>query len=564
MTKFEVKTQTGRSFLLKDEDEIHRGGEGRIILMPPKTGLVAKIYHPGIKTIGMQQYNALKVLPEKYFVKPMDLLYQNNQIVGYSMEYAGKEFFPLSALFSQQFILRNGLDDKYKELIANKITEAVKLAHNQGFVIGDLNQYNILVNLKGEVKFIDVDSYQAPGEKHSGVLLDDIRDYYYQGMVSQNSDYFALSVLLFSLLTYIHPFKGIHQKYKSLADRMIHKIPVYLDDPLLKVPKCYKSITQPDLQSDFDKIYLRGYRFLLSINNYYAAKTFNKPAMIQSLDLENVSLKEIYSAKSIMNVNFNPFFGSIETSEVFILFRSMAKGNLERICELDKKEFSYVFPGNRNLLALRDRDFYCIDEKGSLKKINNFQLPDESRIHQAGNILIILTQAQMYWVYIDEVLNNSIRNKRSEVFSGSFNLHSGLIQNTGGVQRIFYNTGKDIASVKTSRDIKRIFQSGNTGLLQYVENGKTENCYFRINGLSIEYSQDKPDGFFEFASFIPEKGQGYIFEPGEGKILIRRDSDFEIVSEISCDLVHTGSPLFYSGSGIIVWENQQVYLINQK
>ncbi len=208
MAKHLVKTSGGKSFFIDDKNEIQRGGEGRILLLPAEKDKVVKIYHPGIKPISEARYKQLQKLDKELFLKPLDLIYLKSEIIGFVMEYAGANYFPISSLFNRSFCLRNAITDKYKSKIADKLIDAVKHAHFNGFVIGDLNQYNVLVDLSGNLKLIDIDSYETPGHKHTGVLLDDIRDYYYQGIVSMNSDYFALSVLLFYLFTYTHPFKG--------------------------------------------------------------------------------------------------------------------------------------------------------------------------------------------------------------------------------------------------------------------------------------------------------------------------------------------------------------------
>ncbi|NJO91045.1 MAG: hypothetical protein HC831_20335 [Chloroflexia bacterium] len=214
-----------------------------------------KIYHNGVVPISKLRFDQLQKLDNETFVKPLDLLFSYSEIVGFTMEYAGSDYFPFSALFNRSFCQRNAISDKFKTTIANKLIEAVKQAHFNGFVIGDLNQYNVLVNKSGDIKLIDVDSYETPGHKHTGILLDEIRDYYYKGIVSMNSDYFALSVLLFYLLTYTHPFKGVHEKYKSLAERMILQLPVFVNDSLLKVPKCFEPIQDKNIQGKFEKMY---------------------------------------------------------------------------------------------------------------------------------------------------------------------------------------------------------------------------------------------------------------------------------------------------------------------
>jgi serine/threonine protein kinase len=564
MGKFELKTKTGKTIILKDEDEIHRGGEGRIILLPPKTGLVAKIYLPGIKGIDESRFDQLQVLDKDLFVRPIDLLYKNGDVVGYTMEYAGKEYFPLSALFSQNFILRNGIDETYKKKIAQKLIDAVKSAHFAGFVIGDLNQYNVLLNLNGDIRFIDVDSYETPGYKHTGILLDDIRDYYYQGIVNMNSDYFALSVLLFSLFTYMHPFKGIHPKYKTLAERMIHKIPVFYDDPLLKIPKCYQPVGNKEIQEEFDKLYLHGQRFLLSINGLPVGKTYVKPQLVNYLDEKDIKIQTIFNDKKLRNVYFNQKLGYIETESEFIIYQSVARGNLSKIMEFDKNQYDRIFVGDQNIIGLKKQKLFILNEKSKPVEIQNFNIPKDSIFYQLGNILITICLGQMYWVYLDEVLNNSIRIKRTEIFSESFTYHSGLIQNTGGVQRIFYNTGKDIATVKLTKPAKKVYQAGNVGIVQFIENKRVVNQYFNVLGLNLEFKNANIESFHEFGYMPGDKENGFVFEPSDSKIIIRRTSDFEIVSEVPCSLVSAQSSLFSSSAGIVIWEMDKVYLVNQQ
>ncbi len=564
MAQFQVISLKGNTITLDDNNEIHRGGEGRILLIDGNSSQVAKIYLPGIKTISENRFDQLQKLDKQLFIKPMDLLFHNKQIVGFTMEYAGKEYFPLSSLFTKNFCQRNGIDGKYKIKIAKQLIEAVKSAHFNGFIIGDLNQYNVLLNLKGDIRLIDVDSYETPGYKHTGVLLDDIRDYYYQGTVSMNSDYFALSVLLFNLLTYTHPFKGIHDKYKSLAERMINKVPIFINDPLLKIPKCYEPIQSKDIQSEFSKQYLHGERFLLSITNLSLQTVANKPVLTQKIEENDITIQFILQDKDIRNVFFRLNHGYIQTNKKFILFSSTNHGYLSRKFELDKSEFEEIYLGNENIIARKQSKLYLVKNANELTEIKNFILPPDAVCHQMENILIAVGDGQMYWIYLDEVYNSSIKIKRTEVFSQAITHHNGLIQNTGGVQRIFYNTGKDIASVKTNKVIKKIYQHGHTGIVQYVENKHIINRYFKISGLKTEYCNAKSESFLEYAYLPGTLDEGFVLEQGDNKINIRRTNDFEIISEVKCSYISSQTSLFYTISGIIAWEDDVVFLINQK
>lgn len=565
MPKFKVTTNTGKSFYLKDENEIHRGGEGRILLIDAQKGKVAKIYHKGIKPITEDRFNVLLKLDKSLFLTPQELLLQKKIIIGYIMEFAGPGFFPLSSCFSKNFCLRMKMTYQTKIKIAKKLIEAVKIAHKHQIIIGDLNQYNVLVDKKGEIKLIDTDSYKTPGFSHSGLLLDEIRDYLYHGTVSEHSDYFALSVLLFYLLTYTHPFKGIHTKFKKLADRMIHKIPVFANDPLLKIPKCYQAVQDKSLQNDFNKFYLNGERYLLSFSGVGSIKrTKAKRVSLKSFDEKELIITPIIQNEKIRNIRFESNAGYIETENQFTMYSAANKAYISRKFKISKKEYDTVFVTDHNVLLKKKDALYHYKNDSRIIKINNFQFPKDSILHQSGNILMVIDTSKMFKLYLDEVHNQSIANKRIEVFGPAFNHHNGLIQNSGGIQRIFYNTGKDIATIKAIKNIKMLYQQGNVGMIQSIENKKLSNYYFKINGLRQELSATQSESFKAFAYMPSGDGEGFIFEPADNKILVRRSQDFSVVSEIQTNFISEQTSLNYTKSGIIAWEDNSVYLINKK
>ncbi len=563
MAKFKVTTEAGNSFQLDDANEIHRGGEGRIILLPKEKNKVAKIYHNGVVPISKLRFEQLQKLDNDIFVKPLDLLFSNTANIGFTMEYAGSDYFPLSSLFNRSFCQRNGISDKFKTTIANKLIEAVKQAHFNGFVIGDLNQYNVLVNKNGNIKLIDVDSYETPGHKHTGILLDEIRDYYYKGVVSMNSDYFALSVLLFYLLTYTHPFKGVHEKYKSLAERMIQQLPVFVNDVLLKVPKCFEPIQDKSIQGKFEKMYIDGERFLFSLNGTVVQSKVKKPLLVAKHDEKDLVLSMIFQGVEVLDVKFSLNQGFIETKSNFIVYDSSNKSYLTKKIEISKNDFEKLYLGNENIMGRKGEELFHI-KKNEVIRIDNFKFSQNGFCYQLENILIVIDKGQMYWLYLDEVLNHSIRNKRTEVFSEAMIHHNGLIQNTGGVQRVFYHTGNDIATVKLGETVKQVFQHGNIGLAQFIENNKLVNQYFKIDGLTLEFVDYQPKTFIEYAYMKADKKLGFVFEPADNKLNIRRTEDFKLVSEIDCKKISEQSSLFFTNSGIIIWEGDEVYLANKK
>ena len=563
MPKFKVNTKTNKSFYLKDENEIQRGGEGRILLIDSDKTKVAKIYHQNKKPISESKFNELQKLNSQIFIKPLELIYQKSKIIGYTMEFAGKDFFPVSSLFSKNFCKQHKITFKIKKHIASQLTEAVKQAHLQNVIIGDLNQFNILVNKKGKVKLIDTDSFQTQNHKHNGLLLDDIRDYLFNGNINKNSDYFALSVIIFYLFTNTHPFKGIHKKVKKLSDRMIQKLPVFKKNSDIIVPKCYEAVQDKKLQTNFEKLYLNGDRFLLAISDISSKQILKSTTVVSSkIEENNIIISPIVQNEAIINMFFNNELGYVETENRFTIYSAKNKSYLSRKFIIDKNNYEQIYIGNENVLVRNDNKLFFYKDELNIKEISNFKFSDNSIISQKENILIEITANYMNWIYLDDIFNTTIKTKRTEVFGEAFTNYNGLSQNTGGILRVFYNTGKDIATVKTQKNIKQIYQKNNIGIVQTVDNKSIENNYFRIKGLYIEYAKFKTENFSNFAVMKSDKEDGFIFEPANNKIKVIRTQDFKLISEIECKYISEQTSLFYTKSGIIAWENDSILLIN--
>lgn len=564
MPEFQVKTHTGKIIVLNDKNEIYRGGEGRILLIDNQNSKVAKIYHTGIKPIDKKHFDELQNLDKNIFITPDELLYQNNIVVGYTMKFAGKDFFALASCFNKSFCKKNNCNQKVKFKIAQNLINAVKSAHKNNIVIGDLTQYNVLVDTKGNIKLIDTDSYKIPGYTHSGLLLDEIRDYLYNGIVNKNSDYFALSVLLFYLFTYTHPFKGIHQKFKKISERMIHKIPVFADDPLLKKPKCYRALQDDQLQNHFKRLYIDGERFLLNISGHTITTASTIRLGFNRLQEKELLISTIADNTNILNVSIDLTGGYIETNDRYMIFSSVYKGQVNRRFDVLKTEFEQVFVSGTTVLAIRDNALFKLNKVGDARELKNFHIEKNMHAHQFGNILLMIGQHQMYKLYIDEILNHSIKNQRIEIFGEGFSHHAGLVQNSGGVQRIFYNTGKDIATVKSGKNVKAVYQKENVGMVQYIENKQLINRYFKIKGLKQEFAAQATESYSHFAFMPTEKGEGFIFEPTDTGISVIRTEDFQPISKMDTQNISAQTALFYTKSGIIAWEDNTVLLINKK
>jgi len=565
MGTIKLTSDKGKKYEIDEKNEIARGGEGRIIAIPKDKTIVAKIYHQGISPLSNEQYLFLNKLDKNLFVIPLELLlYADGSTAGFVMEFLSDDFFPLSAIFTKNFCARNGITEKQKHKVAEKLIEAVRYAHQQQVVIGDLNQYNVLINQNADIRLIDVDSYQTPNHLHSGLLLEEIRDYLYGGSVSLKSDFYALSVLLFSSITYSHPFKGVHKLYKNLAERIKHRIPVFANDPDLIAPKCYQPLTQDNLQKQFERLYIKGERFMISLSGIsdISSRQVQVAQITDKLVRKNLSILPILSNTNIYDMVFSETRGYIETNELFIVYNAQNKGYLASEFTIKKTLADRVYLGNKHTILLKNNKLYHYQNSNSIIEICNPELPKEAIFQQFENILLIVGNDLMYHVYLDEIINTSIMNKRTEVFSLGFRWHTGLVQSTGGVNRIFYHAGKDLANVKIDANVKQINQQQNVAMVQYIENKEVKNRYVKIDGLKPVFAPLFSDRFTEFAYMPKTKTDGFIFEANDNRINVISTTNFQKVSEIECEFITEHSKIQFTKAGILVTENGNVYLLN--
>ncbi|MCR5625007.1 MAG: hypothetical protein K6G11_07175 [Lachnospiraceae bacterium] len=154
-------------------DRIGCGGEGSIFTLVNNDKQVAKLYKEQYRT--KQREEKLRMMVQydlteeqlQQVVWPQDVLYDNNQFVGYIMPILVNTS-SLTEVYSS-----NSFDLRHRVLIAYHLCVAVKTVHEMGQVCGDLNPLNICVNLDDnekenmfKVTLIDTDSYHiTSGDK---------------------------------------------------------------------------------------------------------------------------------------------------------------------------------------------------------------------------------------------------------------------------------------------------------------------------------------------------------------------------------------------------------------
>jgi hypothetical protein len=425
-----------------------------------------------------------------------------------------------------------------------------------------------MINNSGDIKMIDTDSYQVPGYSHSGRLLDDIRDYFYQGRINEHSDFYALSILTFNMLAFTHPFKGIHKKYMKLSDRIIHKIPVFANDPDLVVPKCYEPINDLNLMGQYKRIYMNGERFLMSLSDINAnliVVAANKPAMVKKYEQGDLIITNISGDVVVKNIFCTDTKMVLETEHDFLIYDAKNKGYVSLVETVSKSNYSHVYVGNKNIVFRKNKTLYAYNGAGKTTEITSFSFPDRYAERQYEDILVVIDYDKMYKIFIDDIFSSVIKMTTMSVFGKGFQPYQSLIYNSGGKQNIFYNeSGREMSFVHLPVKIQDLYQRKNVGIIQYVEKKAIKYKFFKIKDLKINVSQNEIDNWSDFAFRADGTGEGFIFMPQDDAIKIIRTQDFAEVSEMKCSLVSSTSTIKNTNAGLVLFEDDKVWLLNKK
>lgn len=547
-----IKDSNGKIYKINTNLEIARGGEGCIV--PLSSGKVVKLYFDATRAISNKKIGELSPLDNNLFIKPEIAI--SGDYNGFIMsELNCVDYFPLYSLYSLNFATKRGLPNDYQKKIADKLIAAVKNAHDHNIIIGDLNPFNIMVNNKLDVKFIDVDSYETPSYKHNDKLLEEIRDYRNNGFVTKNSDYFALAVCIFNLFTGIHPYKGIHNVYRdNLKDREVNDLSLVNKKEFsnIKVPKFYKSITDLNLLGMFDKLFNNNERFLIDLYG----------AVIKQIKFDNVICSDDLLITTILSENIISITSSqnymcVTTDTHHIIMSTVSKGIVMNTVSIDKS--IHIILTDKYIYGLKGNKLKLYDIKSqSFIDIKSLDITNIHCIKQYENILMVITTNDtMYKIYLDEYFCNSVKYSIDEVYHKSFIKHDGLFQRIGNNHVIFYNNGKTLSSYIYQNNISDIQQVGNVGLITSIQNSKVVYELFSINRMGKMNTIQ-----------IPEQ---YNFTANEKFILLFKDDklrfiDKETLGEIVSFKINDidDYQILSTKAGIVAYNNSNVKLLNTK
>jgi hypothetical protein len=220
------RRSTMEALALDHAPELGAGGEARVMSIPGDDSLVAKLYHE--PTLAKARKVALMMADEPALdasaaalAWPRDLLLEaGGGFAGFLMERAeGPRVFELYNPSTRRHAAPRS-DYALLHRVGANVAAAFEALHARGYVIGDVNESNVLVRPGGAVTLVDTDSMQVPDRANETVLRSRVGKPEFtppelQGRSfgdfdrSPEHDRFGLAVLLFLLLMEgTHPFAG--------------------------------------------------------------------------------------------------------------------------------------------------------------------------------------------------------------------------------------------------------------------------------------------------------------------------------------------------------------------
>lgn len=545
--------QDGSTLILNPNNKFASGGEGSIFMHPKNKNKCIKIYHKPKPHAIADAYKPLTELDSRYFVKPEKMLFnQKQELVGFEMSYIdNNKYFLLKKLTTKSFCDQNGYDRKFKFTVYKNLKAAIEDAHKKNIVIGDLNPYNIMVNDKGDIIFVDVDSYGTKTKQHSGVLLEDIRDWKLHPNVNHKTDAYAFDVLIFWMFTYLHPYRGVSKTYKTLEERVVKNASVLAKIPDLIIPPVYDPFSNQDIIKQFIEVFNNGNRFLIDLANLNVI-----PANITAFQPINLSSADLYIRELIDGVSW------IDASDNVLCVR-LSNGSF--------KTFNVSNYGAYNLIESFFAENVYVGRKNYLKKINgelhfndqlltNIKTPPNYKQVTINNTLFLLDEDNGYGykIAIDNIIGNNIQVDRVEMYVPSVQLNDSIVHFIGDSYWLFLPNGVNHNAIKTDLKIKNAYYKNGLFCIEHIDNNKVKFGLFKVNGTKIDLLYELSD-----FSYFDVKGD-FVFIPQDGKIDLISILRKELVMNITCPVCKPDSKLFQTNGGMIIMDNMKVFFINKK
>lgn len=532
------KTENGTKIDFSKSREIAAGGEGRILEHPTDTKSVVKVYHTPRK-IGYEKH--LKALSSlgKDFVKPEDIYFNDRMdVVGFSMAYVNfNDYFLFNNLFNKGFCSTNNITKDFKVSILKDFRKILEELHSKDIQVGDLNQYNIFFSKSGKLLFVDVDSFQTKIQPHSNVLIDDIRDWT-TTQITNETDAWSYDILSFWSTTFVHPFKWVVKgNTETIEQRVRARKSILTKIQDVKIPPLYEEPSK-ELSKQFLEIF-SGRRYMIEFDNIVlpvnvVVKQNNTSSSQLSINLISDNVRGVFVCGNQM---------SIKIGDVWNLYETKIPKVVRKIKEL---KCDYLYPSDTHFA-------YVIGDSLFSKADLETTFLQPVFYYNNGFLSVIEYGRDLQWTFNVDNQLAGIECGNTPVFAKSIIVRDSPVQNFGAKKYLNIPFNKSFNLVEVDPGTKDAsYLNGYVALEARKKN---------ITRFSIIDSVTKKDiEFNHFPNFTTKGKTLFVTEDG----FIDVYQDFSLVSRFSVDFCTTSSKIYSSNSGLILFENNSVYLLNTK
>ena len=244
---------------LDDRMLIGEGGEGRVYRHGSDVAVKVFAQPSAARAAKLHAFAGLALPPE--VVAPRALAKNDRgDVVGYAMRLLDGAT-DLQRLGQRKW--RAGRASNADVLrVLGDLAAAVARLHAENVIVGDLNDGNVVVTTGALTPWlIDADSMQLPG--HPCVVAHERfldprfygRDLARGGVFTRETDWYALAVMAFSSLLYIHPYGGAHAAQPTLLRRAEARISALRSDVKLPAFAAKPEILADDALAWFSRVF---------------------------------------------------------------------------------------------------------------------------------------------------------------------------------------------------------------------------------------------------------------------------------------------------------------------